>query len=294
MKKTTMTILIIGATGMLGQALIREGISRAVKPIGIARSNADHDVDITDTNQLTHILAKIRPEVVINAAAMTNLFACEKDNYSAYLVNARAVAILAEACAKIRIKLIQISTDHYYINDRNSKHHESASIHLVNEYARTKYAGEAFALACPESLVIRTNIVGFRGKKQPTFIEWAIASLQAGKKMTLFEDFYASSIHVNGCASAIYDLLPKNISGVLNLASRQVCSKKEFILLLAKKLGIEPINMLPGSVLKMLDVRRAESLGLDVSRAERYLGYDLPTTQEVVDSLVCEHRRMVI
>lgn len=289
-----MTIVIIGATGMLGKALIREGVSRSVNMVSIARSNANHNVDIIDTEKLTSILVNIKPEIVINAAAMTSLADCEQDNCYAYLLNARAVSILAKACAEMRTKLIQISTDHYYINDKNRKHHESEPINLVNEYARTKYAGEAFALSCPDSLVIRTNLVGFRGKGQHTFVEWAIASLESGRKMTLFEDYYTSSIHVSGCASAIYDLLPKNISGVLNLASRQVSSKMQFILLLAKRLGIETANISSGSVLKDLDVRRAESLGLDVNKAERCLGYDLPTTQEVVDSLVSEYRRIDI
>lgn len=287
-----MNIAIIGATGMLGQALLREGTRRGGKPIGFARTNSDYNVDITDSDKLIIKLDQLRPDVVINTAAMTSIEACEQDNFSAYLVNSKAVAILAKACADMRIKLVQISTDHYYINDRDSKHHEAAPITLVNEYARTKYAGETFALTCPGALVVRTNIVGFRGKGKPTFLEWVITSLMEGSKITLFEDFFTSSINVHGCASAIYDLLSKNISGVLNIGSRDVCSKMKFIMLVADRLGVEALNTKTGSVLEISEARRAESLGLDVSNAEHHLGYELPTTQQVVDALVSEYREM--
>jgi dTDP-4-dehydrorhamnose reductase len=289
-----MIIAVIGSTGMLGQALLREGVRRADKPIGLARSGADHNVDITDSDKLIRMMEQIRPDVVINAAAITSLATCERDNCSAYRVNARAVATLAKACAEKGTKLVQISTDHYYMSDGDGKHDERAPVQLVNDYARTKYAGEAFALTCPGALVVRTNIVGFRGKGQPTFVEWAIASLQAGTRMTLFDDFFTSSIHVQGCASALYDLISKNITGILNLASRDVCSKKDFIRLLAERLGVELANTTTGSVFEFMDARRAESLGLDVSEAERHLGYDLPTTQEVIDALVSEYREMVL
>ncbi len=58
---------------------------------------------------------------------------------------------------------MQISTDHYFCGQGDLKHDESAPVTLLNEYARTKYAGEAFALTNPEACVIRTNVVGFRG-----------------------------------------------------------------------------------------------------------------------------------
>ena len=281
-----MTIVVVGATGMLGQALLREGARRGNKPIGLARRDADYDVNITDSEKLARTLEQIRPVMLINTAAVTSIDGCEHDSSLAYDVNARAVAIMANVCAKMGTYLVQISTDHYYVNDRAAKHEETAPIHLVNEYARTKYAGEAFALTCPGSLVVRTNIVGFRGKGQPTFIEWAIASLQSGERMTLFDDFFASSIHVDGCASALFDLFPRNVTGILNVAAREVCSKKELICLLAEKLGIELSNTKTGSVSTLSDTRRAESLGLNVDKAERLLGYELPTMQEVIDALV--------
>jgi dTDP-4-dehydrorhamnose reductase len=289
-----MNIVVVGATGMLGQALLREGARRGNKPIGLARNYADYNVNITDSGKLVRTLEQIRPDVVINAAAVTSLAECEQDANLAYFVNARSVAILADICAKMGIYLVQISTDHYFVNDRDAKHAETSPICLVNEYARTKYAGEVFALTCSGTLVVRTNIVGFRGKGQPTFIEWAIAALESEERITLFEDFFTSSIHVDGFAAALFDILPKKIAGTLNLAAREVSSKKEFICLLADELRIELANTTSGSVSELCGPRRAESLGLDVDRAERLLGYKLPTTREVIGALVQQYRESIL
>jgi len=77
----------------------------------------------------------------------------------------------------------------------------------------------------------------------------------------------------------------KRPAGVLNLASSQVASKKEFIEAFALRGGFDLKAMLSGSVSKISGVKRAESLGLNVSRAENLLGYALPDLKAVVEAL---------
>jgi|SRR3990172_418314 len=289
-----MKTLIFGATGMLGQALIREANQRNINTKGVARNDADINIDIADDKLLINTIRQERPEVIINAAAMTNLAACENNPSLAYRINARPLSIIAEISREINAYLIQISTDHYFTNDRDKRHAETSSVHLVNEYARTKYAGEAFALACPGSLAVRTNIVGFRNKKgQPTFVEWIIQTLKKQSPITLFDDFYASSIHVTQFSKALFDIVNKRPDGILNLACVEVCNKKQFIEEIAYRLGYSLSHARVGSVLELTDARRAESLGLEVSRAEKILGYRLPTTKQVIDSLLLEYKELL-
>lgn len=288
-----MKIAVIGASGMLGQALCHEAASRNFQVYGIARGNADYCFDITRFSGLTGFLEGIKPDVVINAAAETSLVSCEQDPCAAYLVNARSVANIAEVCALTGAYFVQVSTDHYFCGDRYRRHDETASVQLVNEYARSKYAGEAFALTYARSLVVRTNIVGFRRRGQPTFVEWAINALNTGSRMTLFEDFFTSSIHVAAFSKALLDLLPLEPTGILNIAAHDVCSKKIFIEMLADSMGADTGNTVTGSVKKLADARRADTLGLDVGKAEKLLGYELPSSRQVVDALVDEYRRMM-
>lgn len=286
-----MKFLIIGSTGMLGQALIREIRGRGFEAIGIARSGADFLCDIIDDKAIRSIILSVQPQIIINTAAIVDLAKCEERPDYAYLVNARPASILADISLKTRIFFVQISTDHYFTGDRDIKHTEEYQIRLINEYGRTKYAAERFALTCPDALVVRTNIVGFRNKQgTPTFLEWVIQSLENNSPITLFDDYFTSSIHVTQFSSALLDIIEKRSNGIINLSSREVFSKKTFIYALAGKLGYSLSNAKIGSVFKSGDIPRAESLGLEVELAEKILGYKLPDLEEVIISIVNEYK----
>lgn len=283
-------IAIIGSTGLLGQALTTEAEKRGVHFVGIARKGAHYNFDAINSLMLRETLDKIKPKVVINAAAKVSLEGCEKDRGAAYLLNADLVATLADYCRVNTVKLCHVSTDHYYTGDGNSLHDERSPVVLLNEYARTKYAGECFALTNPSSLVLRTNIVGYRGwAGPPTFVEWAIGELVAAKQMTLFEDFYTSSIDVKAFAKSLFDLLQTNSCGLLNVAARECSSKLNFVLMLAERLKLQTSGCSVGSVRLLSGSPRAESLGLDVSYAESILGYSLPNTESVIESLAQDY-----
>lgn len=289
-----MKVLVIGSTGMLGQALTREMKRRGMDVTGIARIGADISCDIVDNQALSNIILSVKPQIIINSAAMVSLAKCEEKPDHAYLINARSASIIAEIALKNGIYFIQISTDHYYTGDCNIKHAEEHPIRLINEYARTKYAAERFALTNPNALVVRTNIVGFRNKiETPTFVEWAIQNIENNSPMTLFDDYFTSSVHVTQFTSALLQIIEKNHTGVLNLASRDVFSKKTFICALAKKMGYPLTNVKICSIFDAGDSSRAESLGLDVGKAEAILGYELPTLDEVITSIAEEYENGV-
>lgn len=286
-----MSVLVLGSTGLLGQALMKEASRRGIKAHGVARTNAEFCLDISDVNRLEKIIKENKPEIIINTVAKASLDECEKYPDEAYITNARPAAILADLCSSCGFYFIQISTDHYYTGDGSAKHGEHCPLRFVNEYARTKYVAEIFALQCPNSLVVRTNIVGFRNKAgQPTFLEWVLASLLSNSHMILFEDFYTSSIDVGHFSEALFDLLPQRRSGILNLASSEVANKRQFIERLAFRLGLSLENTQNGSVRSLKSVARAESLGLDVKKAEAFLGYRLPTLDHVIDRLASEYK----
>jgi dTDP-4-dehydrorhamnose reductase len=281
-----MKCLVLGATGMLGRALVAEARRRQIDTVGAGRSGPDVKVDMCDEVALREAVARIGPAVVINSAALVGLAECESRPDVAYAVNARAVALLVELCREHSTRLVQVSTDHYFSDDGRVRHDEHAPIRLVNEYARTKLAGEAFALTRSDSLVIRTNVTGFRGNdRAPTFVEWAITAIEADERMTLFDDFYTSTMAARDFAIALFDLIESRASGLLNVASSQVASKREFVEALAERLGCPLSNPVSGSVWE-LRPRRAESLGLDVRRAEQRLGRPLPGLLESVETLV--------
>lgn len=282
-------ILVFGATGMLGLTLTAELTRQGFEVVGAARSNTDISIDVKHGATLRAVLEKIAPEIIINAAASVNLEDCEKSPEVAWGTNARPVAIMARYAAESACKLIQVSTDHYYTGDGCRKHREDESVCLINDYARSKYAGEAFALCAPRSLVLRTNIAGFRDQGRPTFAQWLFESLEQGKPVSLFDDFFTSTIDTCSFSRCVADLICQDFCGLYNLASCDVASKKEFAEEVARHNGWNLERTVTSSV-RTLAIPRAESLGLDVTRISYGLGYEMPTLEKVVRMLSAEYR----
>lgn len=287
-----MNVLLLGATGMLGKALYRTAKSRNYSVTGVARSGTDFALDIRNKRELRTLIVDQNPDIIINTIAKTNLDYCEKYYEDAYSVNTRPLSFLADLANQYGIYLIQISTDHFYTGDGPKLHGENCPVTLVNEYAKTKFLAECLTRTCEKSLVVRTNIVGFRGNNEnPTFIEWCINILINKTPAVLFDDFYTSSIDVRTFSEILFDIVDRKITGLLNVSSRDVTSKKMFIETLAEELNLDASHTTSGSVRGLKGVRRAESLGLDVINAETILGYRMPGLPEVIEKLVSEYQQ---
>jgi len=281
---------------MLGKMLVYVLNKKNQKVVTVARTKADLQVDLLeDVEKLATFIRKEQPDVVINTTAIINLLECENNPEQAYLINSRLPAILADVCDKLNIYYIQISTDHYYVGDNNNVHNEDDSVQLLNEYARTKYLGEVLTNFYKKTLIVRTNIVGFKGQEgKPTFIEWILSSLEENKKIHAFTDFYTSSIDVERFSEILYELILKQTTGVVNIAASDVVSKYEFITKIAEKLGKD--HLVYKDTLQNLtqEVKRANSLGLDIQKLTNLIGKDkIPSSNEVIDWVLKRYKEGV-
>lgn len=281
-------ILVLGSTGLLGQALLREARAQGRQVQGVARHPDANGIaaDLANPATVVELLDRHDPDLIINAAAQTDLAACESADGLAWRVNTALPGELASWCAARGARLVHVSTDHYYCGQANALHDEDEPLTLVNDYARQKFCAEALVVNCPRSLVVRTNIVGVRAwKDRPTFGEWAFAALRAGKPFATFIDMWTSSIDADSLAARLLELGDSGITGRLNVAARHACSKHDFIVALARATGLDPHLARPASVRSIAGPRRANALGLNVSRAETLMGRRLPDIECVVDRL---------
>lgn len=279
-----MNVLIVGGTGLAGQALAQAAGARNLDVATLSRKG-DLAVDVRDEAALRSALTGARAATVINCAAIVSAPACEADPGEAWRVNARPAAIIADHCRRAGARFVHISTDHYWTGDGDRAHDEQAPVTLVNEYSRTKYAAEALAMTDPRALVLRTNIVGWPSVAGGSFAEWALGIIRADSPATLYEDQFVSSLDIWTFAEAVLDLSTSPATGVLNLAASEVFSKAEFVERLATKLGRQLSQARRASV-KDQSTRRADSVGLDVSRATAFLHRPLPGLDQVVAALV--------
>ncbi len=275
--------LILGATGLLGPCFVKEVTKRSDTSITAARSNADVNFDLSDSVALARVLEDVDPDGIINCAANIYVDKCETDPANAFLLNTRPLSFLAEWSAKHSRPLLQVSTDHYYTWGGSSPKSETDPVNLVNEYARSKYLAEQLALTSPHALILRTNIIGAtKGHGR-----WVKESLLNKGDMTLFMDFFSSPLHVQDMARISLDLAEKKAHGIYNVSSRDVSSKGDFIYAVAKAMNIEPYWVVEGSG-HQLATPRAMCLGLDVSKTETKLGYQLPTLEQTATALANE------
>jgi dTDP-4-dehydrorhamnose reductase len=280
------TVLILGASGLLGQAMTTACARRGWRTVGISRSTGVDLAAMVDQAVLADELDRHHADVLVNAVAQTDLAACADDPASAWRLHAGLPAMLALWASARGLPWIQVSTDHYFCGAGAARHDEGAPVTLVNEYSRSKFAGERAALSSPSALVVRCNIVGRRGwPGRPSFAEWMAGSLAAGKSISAYSDVWTSSLEATQAAALMLDLLDIGVRGLVNVGMHQPCSKAAFVRRFAEAAGRDPA-LVRATVRPPGGLARADSMGLDVSLAESLLGRSMPNTETVIQALV--------
>jgi dTDP-4-dehydrorhamnose reductase len=149
-----MKIAVIGANGQLGS-----DVGQAFRANGDEVTELNHDtIEITDLNTAAGILRSIRPQIIVNTAAMHNVEKCEADPRRSFAVNGEGARNLALIAREIDSVLIHISTDYVFDGSKRTPYEESDRPCPLNVYGNTKLAGEYFVLSLhARSFVLRTS-----------------------------------------------------------------------------------------------------------------------------------------
>jgi dTDP-4-dehydrorhamnose reductase len=148
-----MKLLITGANGQLGQALVAACQVQAIQYVATTR----YSMDISKLEVIKQQLALHQPNIVVNTAAYTAVDKAEAEPEQAYLMNAIGPKLLAEACAALQIPLIHISTDYVFAGDAKTPYQPSDICEPQSVYGASKLAGEqAIADLLPAHVIIRT------------------------------------------------------------------------------------------------------------------------------------------
>lgn len=149
-----MKVLLTGAAGQLGQALIASRLP-AMELIACGRA----ELDLADAEACRAAVRQHRPDWVLNAGAYTAVDKAESEPELAQAVNAGAPAAFAEALAETGGRLLQVSTDFVFNGQQGSPYRPEQPVDPLGVYGATKAAGEAAALALPGARVLRTSWV---------------------------------------------------------------------------------------------------------------------------------------
>jgi dTDP-4-dehydrorhamnose reductase len=146
-------ILLFGAGGQLGRELSAMTAAAEMPLAGLGHG----DADIADRSAVRRAVDRVRPQLVVNAAAYNAVDRAEGEIEEAMRVNALGPGILAEACAAARIPLIHVSTDYVFDGNKGEPYVESDAVGPLSAYARSKWEGEeAVRGALRDHIIIRT------------------------------------------------------------------------------------------------------------------------------------------
>jgi dTDP-4-dehydrorhamnose reductase len=284
-------VVVLGSSGLIGQALLQALARRRVPALGFSRRKRE-GIDLARVDSLAPILTPLAPRLVINAASLSDPAVCAADPGAAYAINTRLPALLARCGLERGLRWVQVSGDAFFAGPANVLQDEHASVQLLNEAARTRYAGEALARTDPACLVLRTHVVGWRGpSNEPGWIERTLAALEQGRGLQVYRDQWASRLDSEAFADALLDLVDAGARGLLHVGARESVSQAQFVhaLAVACQLEAEPARVLNTPVAERSCM--ANATGLNVSRAEHWLGRRLADTAEVVQALASARSR---
>ena len=274
-----MKIAIIGGTGLLGKSLVNNYLSKGFEVKSFSRSHTEcydakynHIINFAKLEEeLSKEFSIWKPNILVNTIALVNLKKCE-DNYElAYSINVDIAKKLSLISIKFDSYFIHISTDHFY-NDLKIKHKEDDEVLLLNNYSVTKRQAEKEVLVInKESLIVRTNIIGFRMSKVDSFFEWLLKAITKKEKIQLFSNFYTSPISVYELGNILLKCYKRDLCGIYNISSSEVIDKLSFGIKTANKFGLDSNNISSVKIenFSQNELKRALTLGLDISKIQR-------------------------
>ena len=191
-----------------------------------ARGVASRDMDITSLESTELVLKALRPSVVINCAAYTDVDGCENNQGKAMRVNGEAVANLATVTREIGAKLVQISTDYVFSGGKRTSYVESDRTGSVNIYGESKLRGERNATLNPDHLIVRTQwLYGLYGNN---FVETMLRLASERDQLAVVDDQIGSPTWTVDLSRAIMALIDKGCQGVYHATNSGYCSWNQF------------------------------------------------------------------
>ncbi len=238
-----MNILITGSNGQLGTELVSRLLDRAQEEVFVGDLP---NLDITSEESVASIFANVAPDLVINCAAWTAVDAAEEKEREAFAVNAEGPAILAQYCARVGARMVQISTDYVFAGDAREPYAESAHAEPVTAYGRTKLAGENFVRELlPENhIIIRT--AWLYSQTGHNFVKTIIRSQKERDTLSVVTDQIGQPTSAADLADQIISLLDKFPgSGTFHGTNSGVTSWFEFARAIMSEIGQDPQRVLP-------------------------------------------------
>lgn len=289
---TSMRVLVLGGDGMLGHELQARWSARHEVWVTLRRERGAYgpraarfgeracfDVDARRAAALEDVLARARPEVVVNAVGLVKQRAEAQDPIAAIEVNALLPHRLARLCGEAGARLVHVSTDCVFSGARG-RYTERDDPDPVDLYGRSKLLGEV--TGAPHCLTLRTSIIGLELGRACGLVEWFLGQrgVVRGHRRAIYTGLTTAEL-----ARALERLLlqPDPPAGLWHLASAPI-DKHDLLTRLARRLGRTDVEIVPDDAVVC-------DRSLDGRALEARTSYRVPTWDTMLDELALDIQR---
>lgn len=280
-------VLITGANGLLGQALVR-----------VLGRHPDYDVlatglqeqprfrggscgymalDVNRHDDVKRVFQDFSPDVVVNCAAMTEVDRCETDRQACWRLNVDAVDLLARQCLSSGSRLVQVSTD-FVFDGTAGPYREPDRPLPVNFYGKSKLAAEnaARGAGIDHWAIVRTALVFGTGERlsRSNIVLWIVDELSRGRSLRMVTDQLRTPTWAPDLARGIERIVRFGKTGIYHVSGREMLSVHELALEVAKAFDFDPslVTATDGTAFSQ-PAERPMRTGFIILKAESELGF---------------------
>lgn len=220
-------ILIVGGKGMLGRELSAVARARGERRGAEVYDFDVEEIDITAADRVMRTLADLRPRLVINAAAYTDVDGCESHEEAATAVNADGPGNLAAACRAVGGRLIHVSTDYVFNGSKSSPWLPDDPIAPLNAYGRSKARGDdRIRETLADHAIVRTSwLFGFHGKN---FVKTILKLSGEREELRVVTDQVGRPTYARDLADALLAIGRTAARGTFHFCNAGACSWNDF------------------------------------------------------------------
>ena len=275
---------MIGGSGLLGQHLVEEAKARGL-PVQATYAGAAIPggirMDLSDLEGTIRTLVRLRPKVVLLAAAMTDVDGCESHPELAAVINAEAPGEIAKACASLGARLVHFSTDYVFDGSRQAAYREGDLAEPRSVYGQTKLAGERNVLEALRSALLFRTSANFGWNRQRTktnAVTWILEKLRRNEKVALFTDQWVTPSYVPDVARIAFDLLDRDAGGTFHIGSKDCRNRLEMGQAVSETFRLPETLLKPVRLADLpLKAPRPRRSCLATTKIERVLKIRVPT-----------------
>lgn len=235
----SLRVMITGASGQLGYDLIR-ALNSGHRLYALSRKQ----LDVTDEEAVLSVVRKFRPDVIIHAAAFTDVDGAESRREQAFAVNGAGTRNVAVAAEQAGARMVYVSTDYVFDGKAKSPYTEFEDPSPINTYGRSKLAGEQYVrMFCTRYYIVRT--AWLYGKAGNNFVTRMISLASNKGKLSAVVDQIGSPTYTLDLAEWIGALIHTRKYGIYHAVNQGFCSRYEWVRAILEDIRADGVKLLP-------------------------------------------------